>query len=426
MTDENKTTIRTIWLSCICLLLISISVNAESIIQENPKSDSLLIAYLKEYGIETSTGNEIKILKSGHDKFIDLFEEIKKAKHHIHLEYFNFRNDSIANCLFRILEAKVKEGVEVRAMYDAFGNSSNNQPLKKKHIKEIREKGIEIVEFDPLKFPWINHVFHRDHRKIVVIDGKVGYTGGMNIADYYINGLPEIGEWRDMHIRMEGKATENLQDIFLDMWNKTTKQDIKGDNYYPYRSKRIETNNTGEKIAIVDRYPRRNPEVMRRTYAKAIESAKTKVQIINPYFTPTRIIKKAIKKAAQKGVKVEIMIPGKSDIPFTPDAAFYIANKLRKKGADIYIFNGGFHHSKIMMIDSLYCTVGSTNLNSRSLRYDYEVNAFIFNERTTAELIDIFEKDKKDSTLLTEEIYKKRTLWKKFWGWFAHLFTPFL
>jgi cardiolipin synthase len=174
----------------------------------NPQlqSDSTLIAYLKENGIHTSKKNDIKILKSGEDKFLDLFKEIKKAKHHIHLEYFNFRNDSIANCLFNILEEKAKEGVEVRALYDAFGNSSNNKPLKKRHLKEIRENGIEIVAYDPIKFPWINHAFHRDHRKIVVIDGKTGYTGGMNIADYYITGLPEIGEWRDMHIRIKGKA----------------------------------------------------------------------------------------------------------------------------------------------------------------------------------------------------------------------------
>ena len=165
---------------------------------------------------------------------------------------------------------------------------------------------------------------------------------------------------------------------------------------------------------------------MRRVYAQAIESAENKVQIINPYFTPTKIITKAIKNAINKGVEVEIMIPGKSDINFTPDAAFYIANKLRKKGANIYIFNGGFHHSKIMMIDSLYCTVGSTNLNSRSLRYDYEVNAFIFDTETTAELISIFNEDKEESTLLTAEIYKQRSTWKKFVGWFAHLLTPFL
>lgn len=401
------------------------NVYATEIIGSKSKSDSTIIEYLKEYGIQTTTNNEVKILKSGHEKFIDLFEEIKKAKHHIHLEYFNFRNDSIANALFDLLAKKAEEGVEVRALFDSFGNSSNNKPLKKKHLKAIRAKGIEIEEFDPIRFPWINHAFRRDHRKIIVIDGEIGYTGGMNIADYYINGLPKIGEWRDIHIRMEGNAVECLQDIFLDMWNETTNQNIQGEKYYPYSNEKIKVINN-KKIAIVDRNPKKDTKGMRRTLAKAIESAENKVQIINPYFTPTRIIKRAIKNALGKGVKVEIMIPGKSDIPFSPDASMYIANSLRKKGADIYIFNGGFHHSKIMMIDSLYCSVGSANLNSRSLRCDYEVNAFIFDQETTDELIQIFSEDQKDSTLLTKEIYKDRGLWKKFIGWFAHLFTPFL
>lgn len=411
------------------ILLLLFFANASSILAKTnvtTSSDSILIEYLKDYGIRVNKHNNLKILKSGREKFIDLFQQIEKAKHHIHLEYFNFRNDSIANALFEILERKAKEGVEIRAMYDAFGNSSNNQPLKKKHIKAIREKGIEIVEFDPIKFPWINHVFHRDHRKIVVIDGRIGYTGGMNIADYYITGLTEIGEWRDMHIRIEGDAVNDLQDIFLNMWNRCTKQDIGGNEYYPTLSISDSTQRPNKKVAIVDRHPRKTNKAMRRIYAKAIESAENKVQIINPYFTPTRIIKKAIKKATEKGVDVEIMIPGKSDIGFTPDAAFYIANRLRKKGAKIYIYNGGFHHSKIMMVDSTYCTVGSTNLNSRSLRFDYEVNAFIFDDETTEELISIFQEDKEDSTLLTSEIYKKRSIWKKFVGWFAHLFTPFL
>lgn len=411
------------------ILLLLFFANASSILAKTnvtTSSDSILIEYLKDYGIRVNKHNNLKIMKSGREKFIDLFQQIEKAKHHIHLEYFNFRNDSIANALFEILERKAKEGVEIRAMYDAFGNSSNNQPLKKKHIKAIREKGIEIVEFDPIKFPWINHVFHRDHRKIVVIDGRIGYTGGMNIADYYITGLPEIGEWRDMHIRIEGDAVNDLQDIFLNMWNRCTKQDIGGNEYYPTLSISDSTQRPNKKVAIVDRHPRKTNKAMRRIYAKAIESAENKVQIINPYFTPTRIIKKAIKKATEKGVDVEIMIPGKSDIGFTPDAAFYIANRLRKKGAKIYIYNGGFHHSKIMMVDSTYCTIGSTNLNSRSLRFDYEVNAFIFDDETTEELISIFQEDKEDSTLLTSEIYKKRSIWKKFVGWFAHLFTPFL
>ena len=426
MTQKLNLRIRHIILSTIFILIGTIHIQAETNELNKTQSDSILISYLKEYGIETTNHNELKLLKSGEEKFIDLFQKIEEAKHHIHLEYFNFRNDSIANTLFELLGKKAQEGVEVRAIFDAFGNASNNQPLKKKHLKAIREKGIEIVKFDPIKFPWINHVFHRDHRKIVVIDGTIGYTGGMNIADYYINGLPEIGEWRDMHVRIEGEAVSHLQDIFLDMWNKCTKQDIGENAYYPYRASSSAVPSEKNEVAIVDRYPKKNAKTMRRVYAKAIESAERNVQIINPYFTPTRIIKKAIKKAVEKGVNVEIMIPGKSDIKFTPDAALYIANQLRKKGANIYIYNGGFHHSKIMMIDSTYCTVGSTNLNSRSLHYDYEVNAFIFDKETTDELITMFKEDQEDSTLLTAEIYKKRSLWKKFVGWFAHLLTPFL
>lgn len=387
-------------------------------------SDSVVIRFLKDAGIPLTRNTNIKLLKSGYTKFLDLFDEIRKAKHHVHLEYFNFRNDSIANALFELLGEKVKEGVEVRAMFDAFGNLSNNKPLKKKHLKAIREKGIEIVKFDPFKFPYINHALHRDHRKIVVIDGKVGYTGGMNIANYYIKGLPEIGDWRDMHVRIEGDAVNELQDIFLTMWNKSTKQQVGGEQYYPLRADSTPKGNIH--VAIVDRVPRKLPKLMRQVYIKSIDAAQDKIQIVNPYFTPIPAIKKAIKRALKRGVEVEIMIPAKSDIPFTPDAAFYTVNKLRKKGADIYIYNGGFHHSKIMMVDSLFCTVGSTNLNSRSLRYDYEVNAFIFDRKTTDELSTMFEHDKLNSTLLTKEEYKKRSGWKRFVGWFANMFTPFL
>lgn len=400
--------------------LMANPLNAQTI-----SGDSIVIQYLIELGIPTTYNNKVKLLKSGTEKFSDLFEHIHQAKHHIHLEYFNFRNDSIAKAVFKLLGQKVKEGVQVRALFDAFGNMSNNRPLKKVHLDSIRALGIEIQEFDPINFPWLNHVFHRDHRKIVVIDGRVGYTGGMNIADYYIKGLEGIGQWRDMHVRIEGEAVSYLQDVFLTMWNSATKQHIEGLQYYPFRPHTDETfGNAG--IAIVDRMPKRTPKIMRQMYIKSIEAAQKKIQIINPYFVPTHSIKKAIKKALKRNVTVEIMIPGRSDIKFTPDAAFYTANKLRKKGAGIYIYNNGFHHSKIMMVDSLFCTVGSTNLNSRSLRFDCEVNAFIFDKATTAELNEMFENDKQDSILLTKEQYRNRSVWKRFVAWFAHLFTPVL
>lgn len=388
-------------------------------------SDSLVLRFLSESGIPISDNNKVRLLKSGREKFIDLFSAIRDAKHHIHLEYFNFRNDSIANALFDLLAEKVKEGVEVRAMFDAFGNWSNNKPLKKRHLKKIREQGIEIVKFDPFTFPYINHAAHRDHRKIAVIDGEVAYTGGMNIADYYINGLPKIGTWRDMHIRIEGPAVDILQEIFLTIWNKTTKQNITGEVYFPERPAPADSTD-GITVAIVDRTPKKDPRMLSHTYAMSIYAAKENVRIVNPYFVPTSSIRKALNHALEKGTKVEIMISSKSDIPFTPDASLYKVHKLMKRGADIYLYNGGFHHSKIMMVDETFCTVGTANLNSRSLRYDYETNAFIFNKEFTAQLDSVFQADTQHCTRLTPEVWKQRSPWKKFVGWFANLFTPFL
>ena len=386
-------------------------------------SDTLMMNYLRATGIPVTGNNRVKLLTTGREKFADLFDAIRRARHHVHLEYFNFRNDSIANALFDLLAQKVQEGVEVRAMFDAFGNWSNNKPLKEKHIKAIRARGIELVKFDPITFPYVNHALHRDHRKIVVIDGRTGYTGGMNVADYYITGLPKIGAWHDIHVRIDGDAVRYLQGIFLTMWNRETGQHVGGPEYFADIDIPAQE---AEEVAIVDRVPRETPRSISHAYTAAIDSARSVVRIINPYFVPTKSIRTALKRALNRGVQVEIMIPSVSDVPFTPEAALYYVHKLMKRGARIYLFNGGFHHAKVMTVDDCYCTVGTANLNSRSLRYDYETNAFIFAPRTTAALNALFERNRRNSTLLTREIWKERSGWKKFVGWFAHLFTPVL
>ena len=382
-----------------------------------------MMNYLREEGIPVTGNNRVKLLMSGQEKFADLFSAIRQARHHIHLEYFNFRNDSIGEALFDLLAEKAAEGVEVRAMFDAFGNWSNNKPLRNKHLKAIRKRGIEIVKFDPITFPYVNHVMHRDHRKIVVIDGQIGYTGGMNVADYYLNGLPKIGQWHDMHVRIEGDAVRYLQGIFLTMWNRETGQHVGGPEYFADIDIPDEI---AEEVAIVDRVPRETPRSISHAYAAAIDSAKQVIRIINPYFVPTKSIRRALKNALKRNVRVEIMIPSVSDVPFTPEAALYFVHKLMKRGARIYLFNGGFHHSKVMTVDDAYCTVGTANLNSRSLRYDYETNAFIFDPHTTRQLNTLFSHDCLNSTRLTKEWWMQRPLRKKILGWFAHLFTPVL
>ena len=418
----------------IIVLLVTLALCT---IANGQTADSLIVHQLRAKGIKFSHNNSVVLFMTGQAKFDDMFQAIRCAKHSIHLEYFNFRNDSIANQLFQLLEAKAKEGVEVRALFDAFGNSSNNRPLKARHRDSIRANGVEIYKFDPIVFPWINHVFSRDHRKIVVIDGRVAYTGGMNVADYYIKGTKQVGSWHDLHCRLEGSEVNTLQRIFLSMWNKVTKQNIHGSQYYhgdyPDMSyfehlKPDTTASRGRKmVGIINREPRISSDIIRTFYLDAINDAKDSIKIINPYFTLSRALKKALAAAARRGVKVEIMLSTHSDIPLTPDCGFYNAHKLMKKGCRIWMYTPGFHHTKIIMVDGRFCTVGSANLNSRSLRWDYEENAVIVDQHTTKELDNHFEQNKKDSFLLDQEKWNQwRTPWQKFKGWVGHLLAPFL
>ena len=400
------------------------------------RADSAVVKDLQDAGVVFSDDNSVTLLMSGQEKFDDLFQAIRDAQSSVHLEYFNFRNDSIADLLFETLAQKAKEGVEVRALFDGFGNVSNNQPLKRKHIEHRRQQGIQLYEFNPVMFPWLNDLFGRDHRKIVVIDGKIAYTGGMNVADYYIKGTKEVGEWRDMHCRIEGSAVNQLQSIFVKMWKRVTGEEITGHQYYRgfttpeyFTGLKPDTTYTAghKKVGIANREPYRTPKIIRQFYCSAINNARDSIKIVNPYFTLTPSITRALKRAIKRGVKVELMIAANSDIPLTPDCGFYNMHRLMKRGAEVWIYKNGFHHTKIIMVDGQLCTVGSANLDSRSLRYDYEENAVIIDPATTRELSDMFDRDKLKSFRLTEESWNQwRTPWQKFRGWFANLLSNFL
>ena len=297
--------------------------------------------------------------------------------------------------------------------------------------------GIEIYEYKPMKFPWVHGVFNRDHRKIVVIDGQIAYTGGMNVADYYIKGTKVVGEWHDMHCRIDGSEVNTLQKIFLKMWNKVSGQNIHGAEYYraakkEYLVENLKPDTTAtayhKMVGIINREPHISKDIIRYFYVNAINDAQDSIKLISPYFTLSRKLKKALKNAVKRGVKVEIMLSTRSDIPLTPDCGFYNAHKLMKEGCNIWMYTPGFHHTKIIMVDGRFCTVGSANLNARSLRWDYEENAVIIDPHTTRQLVDLFDGEKKDSFLLNEKNWREwRTGWQRFKGWFAaKLLTPFL
>lgn len=414
------------------ILLMSAAVPS----QAQERADSAVMRDLQAKGITFSDDNSVTLLMNGQEKFDDMFKAIRQARNSVHLEYFNFRNDSIAWLLFDILAEKAAEGVEVRALFDAFGNYSNNQPLKKRHLKIMREAGVEVVEFDPLDFPWLNHIWHRDHRKIVIIDGKIAYTGGMNVADYYIKGTEVVGSWHDMHCRIEGEEVNTLQAIFLRIWNKETRQNIHGPQYYRayttpdyfHDLKPDTTPTAGAKtVGIINREPRVTASIMRDFYMSAIDNARDSIKLINPYMTLSHKLKRSLRRAVKRGVDVQILVSAKSDIPLTPDCMFYNVHNLMEHGAKVWIYEGGFHHTKIIMVDGQLCTVGSTNLNARSLRFDYEENAVILDPYITRQLNDLFERDKGSSFRLSEQTWDEwRTPWQKFRGWFAHLLAPWL
>ena len=411
------------------LILISQAIGAS-------EADSLIVNQLRSKGVRFTKNNSVTLLMSGQEKFDDLFKAIDQARSSIHLEYYNFRNDSINNELIEHLARKAEQGIEVRAIFDGFGNASNNQPMRRKHIQAIRAKGIEIHEFKPICFPWIHDIFNRDHRKIVIIDGKIAYTGGMNVADYYIKGTPIVGSWHDMHCRIEGDEVNTLQTIFLRMWYMVSGQNIHGAKYYRGISnadyitglKPDTCQSAGhEMVGIINREPATSNDIIRYFYLNAINDAHDSIKIINPYFTLLPKLKRALRRAVKRGVKVEIMLSVKSDIPLTPDCGFYNAHKLMKAGCRVWMYKPGFHHTKIILVDGRFCTVGSANLNARSLRWDRENNAVIIDREITKELDTLFENQKKDCFLLTPQSWNTwRTPWQKFRGWFAHLLWPFL
>ena len=402
------------------------------------RSDSLMMADLAANGVQFAANNRARLLPSGAEKFEDMFADIAAAKRYVYLEYFNFRNDSIGRALFTLLDKKAREGVKVRVIYDDFGNVSNDRPLRKRHLRQLKSRHIDVEVFDPIVFPYLNHAWHRDHRKIVVIDDKVVYTGGMNVADYYIHGKPEFGQWRDMHVRLEGDVVPIYRNIFCAMWERCTGERIDVTEYFALDSTvvrspfepvpvRTDTLPGGFCVGVANREPHTSPTVIRKAYIDALDNAQHCVQIVNPYFTLVPSVKRALYRALERGVKVEIMLSTKCDVGVSPDVAAYHAKRLMERGADIYYYEDGFHHTKIMMVDSLFCTVGSANLNSRSLRYDYEVNAFIMDPATTHALQTIFEADKRHSTLLTPQNWKeRRSFGRRFMGWFYRMLVPLI
>ena len=381
-------------------------------------SDLILMNY-NHSGAVYTTGNEVKTYINGEDKFRDLFNDIRAAKSFIHIEYYIFRYDDLGRALIKELHEKTKDGVEVRLVIDGMGSKR----ITKKIIKEIESYGIKMAVFFPGVLPHINtRINYRNHRKIVVIDGKIGYVGGFNVGNEYVNKGKQFKFWRDTHIRVKGEAVNELNKRFILDWDYAADENMGNMSmYFPVPEV---VGNVG--MQIVSSGPDHMEEYIKNSYMKIINSAKNYVYIQTPYLVPDSPMMEALKISALSGVDVRIIVPGAPDHFFMEWMLSANIGLLIEYGIKIYRYGNGFIHSKTIVADGEVCSIGTANLDIRSFKLNFEVNAFIYNETVAKEQEKIFLDDQLKSKLVTKEEYYKRSRNLKIKESLIRLLSPIL
>lgn len=366
-----------------------------------------------------TTNNEMKLYTDGREKFDQLLADIRQAKHHIHMEYYIYRNDQLGKEMRQELVNAAKRGVKVRLLLDAWGSTQVNM----KFFAPLRNEGGEVAFFFPLFIPYLSpRINYRNHRKIVVIDGKIGYTGGFNIGDEYLGLVKKFGYWRDNHLRISGDAVFSLQNRFLMDWNSQRQDAVRFEEaFFP-----TIVSSGNKAMQIVTSGPDSEHEQIKMTYLKMISSAKKEILIQTPYYIPDESIHEALKLALLSGVKVRMQIPNKPDHILVYWATYSFSAELLQYGAIIETYENGFIHAKTMIIDGGIVSVGSANIDVRSFRLDFEVNCIIYDEAFTQEVRRAFFIDAKVSEFLTQEKYQKRGLLIKLKEGLARLISPLL
>lgn len=364
-------------------------------------SDLILMNY-NHCGAIYTTGNEVKTYISGEKKFQDLIKDIRAAKKFIHIEYYIFRFDDLGKAIINELKEKVDEGIEVRLLVDGMGSKS----LKQKEIRYIKSLGIKFSIFFPGAFPRINtRINYRNHRKIVVIDGEIGYVGGFNVGNEYVNRGHQFKFWRDTHLKVKGQAVNELNKRFILDWDYASNENL--DNIIKYFPKPKEYGDVG--IQIVSSGPDHMDEYIKIAYMKIINNARKYVYIQTPYLVPDEPMLEALRISALSGVDVRIIVPGAPDHFFMEWVLSANIANLIDYGVKIYRYNNGFIHSKTIVSDDIVSSIGTANMDNRSFRLNFEVNAFIYDRVVAKQQAKIFLNDEKFSTFVTKESYQKRS-----------------
>ena len=367
--------------------------------------------------------NHVDLFSEGHHFFGQLLKDIAAAKHSIHIEFYTIYNDRIGNQLRTVLEQKAAAGVEVRVLYDSWGSMG----VKPSFYDGLRANGGHAAPFLLTRSNLFDfRLNYRDHRKIVVLDGKVGYVGGFNVGDQYLGRLAKFGHWRDTHLRIVGSGVYGLQQRFIRDWNASTKEaQQRVDHYRPYFPK-IKVGSGTTALQIVSSGPDSPLEEIKLGYLRLINAAQDHIWIQTPYLIPDDSVLDALRVAAHSGVDVRIMVPNKPDHAFVYRATQYYARSLAEEGVTIYFYQNGFLHAKTMVVDGKMASVGSANMDFRSFKLNFEINCFMYDPNLTERLERLYIRDIRHSRVMTPERFAAQPGWLRFKQTFSRLLSPIL
>ncbi len=360
-------------------------------------------------------GNNIEVYPSGKIKFEHLLVDIENAKKHINIFYYTIGDDKIGKRLKDKLICKVKEGLDIRLIYDGVGCNQTNHT----YFRQMKDAGVDVRTFLPLSFPRIlRNLNYRNHKKIVIIDGKMAYTGGINVKDEYIDGL-QWGKWNDCHFKIEGTAAQGLQSVFLADWYYVSGEYLSDDSFYP------PVNTIGKSyVQIVNSEPLGLHANILEAMFVAVTRAKKSIYIETPYFIPPACLLRAIQTAAMSGLDVRLVIPRRSDNGSVQHASNTFIETLLRNNVKVYQYIKGFTHSKLMIIDDNLVIAGSSNLDIRSLELHFETNIFIYDKKIAKTVKDIYLKDIRDSEIILLEQWINRPKRIKFMEACFRLLSP--
>lgn len=402
------------------------SFNLEPSSSLNERSAYLTQVIQKFGGGPVANETTTKLLTNGNETFTEILQAIENATHHIHIQYYIYRSDEIGTTIRDALIRKAKSGVIVRFLYDGLGSSK----LRRRFLQPMKEAGIEVVEFDSILSPWLlETVNYRNHRKIVIVDGTIGFTGGLNVGDEYLGRSKKFPIWRDSHLKIEGKALYKLQAIFLEDFlyatgslNTESWNHFMDRTYFPSQG----THQADGAVQFVASGPSSEDTSIRNALLKIMGSAKKSIWIATPYFIPDQETLTLLRLSALSGVDVRILYPGKGDSIISDQASQSYFTPLLKAGVSIYRVKDAFMHAKIVLVDDEVATIGTANMDIRSFELNYEIIAVLYESTTVLDIKNDFEQDFKESIEITWASFQKRSIQKRMLESLMRLISPLL